>query len=169
MSEETKVPGARSDRPRITIEEPTRKEAEQRVRDTASRHLDILEVRSADPKNPDYVRRADPKRDKLPSGTFIVGGDRVGRWVNTKAENFERKKALGYEVCNDPLVRTMSEAPSGPQKINELVFMTCRRDDFEARKKEDMRIADERRKGPKREFERDMARAGVPTYDTSRR
>lgn len=131
------------DKPRITPVEPTRKEAEERVRDTFEQEQDIFRVKG-----------------KNPSKEY--------RWVNTRKENLAFKLARGWKVTDDPNIKTMSKQAGGPHKVNEMVLAEMDKERYDRLMKGKREVGEARRRKAGDEFREEAHRHGVKTFDERR-
>ncbi len=129
----------------MAIEEisKTEKDIKSQVKELSDRELDVLDVRGKDPK-------------------FSY------RWLNTHKQNLETKKARGWEVVNDPKIKTLSGTPDSTHHIGDMVLARMPKERYDKMMKSKKETGDARRKRAKEEFREEGKVVGVPVFDENR-
>jgi len=124
------------------VEKP-RKEIESQVKEMSDKEIDVLDVQGKDPK---YSYR----------------------WLNTHKQNLATKKARGWEVVNDPKIKTFSGTPDSTHQIGDMVLARMPKEQYEKMMKRKRDLGESRRKSTKEEFREEGKAIGVRVFDENR-
>ena len=71
------------------------------------------------------------------------------RWINTHKQNLSVKKSRGWEIVNDPKIKSHSGSPDSSHQIGDLVLARMPRDKYEKMMREKAELSQNRRKATK--------------------
>ena len=113
------------------------------------------------------LARVRQTRAKLIFNRGEINGNKPNKeysWVNRAEERIVFYKAMGYEICRDPDIKSAWRQEDGTHIRGDVILMEVDKEWHEALRLDEQDRAVSALEGKTDEFERDMARVGVPTF-----